>query len=146
MDAQKYLDSLIDECKIYSNKSVEYKEYYIKSFPDISDSEEIKEVILAMNDEQLFEYFKSSQLMVDLQTYFNKISSFIYFCKNINIELNLEKLNDINSLTNFVSNMIPFNTENTITSEGEIKEKNIQGFKNKFEEFKNSLNKVINVI
>lgn len=146
MKAQEYLDTLIEECKIFSEKSIEYKDVYAKLFPNVKDNTDVKEKILGMNDEELLDYFKSSQVMLDVQTTFTKVASFIYFCKHIDIELDLTKVNDIGNLANFISNYVPFNTEFVTNSEGEIKEKQSKEFNKKFAEFKNSIGKVINIV
>jgi hypothetical protein len=143
MTAQEYLEKLIEDCRIYSEKSTEYKDVYAKLFPNLTGEQDVKSRISNMNDDELFEYFKSSQVMLDIQTIYNKLASFVYFCKNTGVDLDLEKMNEVNGLTNFVSNITPFNTEYITTSEGGIKEKNIKQFKSKFEEFKKSLGIVI---
>lgn len=145
MTAQKYLDELVETCKIYSNKSNEYREVYAKLFPDINSENDVRQRVAKMNDEELYEYFKSSQLVLAIQMIFNKTASFIYFCKNIDVELNIEGLNDVNGLMNFVLNYVPFNSEYTI-SEGDIKEKNKKEFDKKFQEFKKSIGVVINMV
>lgn len=145
MTAQDYLETLIEDCRIYSEKSNEYKDIYAKLFPDLTGEQDVKARIGKMNDDELFEYFKSSQVMLDVQTTFTKLASFVYFCKNTNVELDLEKIGEVNGLANFVSNFNPFNTE-YITSEGGLKEKNVKQFKSKFEEFKKSIGTVIKMI
>ena len=145
MTAQDYLETLIEDCKIYSEKSNEYKDIYAKLFPDLTGEQDVKARIAKMNDDELFEYFKSSQVMLDVQTVFTKLASFVYFCKNTNVELDLENIGEVSGLANFVSNFVPFNTE-YITSEGGIKEKNVKQFKSKFEEFKKSISTVIRMV
>lgn len=146
MKAQEYLDSLIEECRIYTDKSIEYKDIYSKLFPDLKGPDDVKAKILAMDNDELFQYFKSSQVMLDVQTVYGRLASFIYFCKHIDLELDLSKLTDINGLANFISTYVPFNTEYITTSEGDIKEKNSKEFNKKFEEFKKSLGKVIDLV
>lgn len=145
MTAQDYLETLIEDCKIYSEKSNEYKDIYAKLFPDLTGEQDVKARIAKMNDDELFEYFKSSQVMLDVQTIFTKLAAFVYFCKNTNVELDLENIGEVSGLANFVSNFVPFNTE-YITSEGGLKEKNVKQFKSKFEEFKKSIGTVIKMI
>lgn len=146
MKAQEYLDNLIEECKVFSDKSVEYKDIYAKLFPGIKDEKDVKTKILSMDDEELLNYYKSSQVMLDVQTIFTKVASFIYFCKHIDIELDLNKVNEIGPLANYISNYIPFNTEFITNSDGELKEKKSKEFDKKFGEFKNSIGKVINIV
>jgi hypothetical protein len=146
MKAQEYLDSLIEECKIFSEKSIEYKDVYAKLFPDAKDNNDVKAQILSMNDDSLLEYFKASQVMLDVQTVFTKVASFIYLCKHIDIELDLSKIQEVNRLADFISTYIPFNTEFVTNSEGNIKEKQSKEFNKKFAEFKNSIGKVIDIV
>jgi hypothetical protein len=138
MKAQEYLESLIEECKVYNDKSIQYKDIYAKLFPDLKGADEVKARILEMNEEELFEYFKSSNVALDVQKVFDKLASFIYFCKHIEIELDLTKLTEINSLANFISSFTPYKTE-LIVSDGELKEKNSKEFQKKFIAFKNSI-------
>lgn len=143
MKAQEYLDTLIEECRIFDEKSSEYKNVYAKLFPNVTD---VKAEILKMDNEQLYDYFKSSQAMLDIQVVFTKLANFLYFCKHIDIELDLTKIQEIGNLANFISNFIPFNTEFITTSEGELKEKKSKEFDKKFEIFKSSVDKVTNLV
>jgi len=146
MKAQEYLDTLIEECRIFSEKSIDYKDVYAKLFSDAKDDNDVKKQILEMNDDLLLEYFKASQVMLDIQTVFTKVASFIYLCKHIDIELDLSKVKEVNRLADFISSYIPFNTEFVTDSEGNIKEKKSKEFNKKFVEFKNSIGKVIDIV
>ena len=145
MKAQEYLDTLIEECRIFNEKSIEYKDIYAKLFPDVTDNTDARTKILAMKDDELKEYFKSSQVMLDVQSIFMKLASFVYFCKHIDIELDLNKIQDVPNLPNFIANFVPFHTELFTNSEGEIKEKQSKEFNKKFEVFKSSVGKITNI-
>lgn len=146
MKAQEYLDSLIEECRVYNDKSMVYRDIYSKLFPDLQGQNEVKTKIKTMNDEELFEYFKASQVMLDVQTIYNKVASFIYFCKYTHVELDLTRLEEMTSLANFIASFVPFNTEFITTSEGEIKEKNNKEFQRKFIDFKKAIGNVIDLV
>ena len=84
--------------------------------------------------------------MLDVQAIFMKLASFIYFCKHLEIELDLTKVKDVPNLPVFIANFVPFNTEFFTNSEGEIKEKQSKEFNKKYEVFKSSVGKVTGII
>lgn len=144
MESQKYLENLIEECKVFNTKSLEDQKEYLEIFPNTTEESDVRKSIMGMSDENLLKYFKASQGQLDNQTMFMKIASFIYFCKQINLELDLDRLSEVEGLINFISVYQPFSTE-YIVEENTLKEKNISKTNSKFKEFKNSLNKAINM-
>ena len=144
MENQKYLENLIEECKVFNAKSLANQKEYLELFPETMDESKISDVILSMNDEDMMKYFKASQGQLDNQVMFTKIASFIYFCKQTNIELDLSKLSEVERLVEFVSVYSPFETD-YIVDDNNLKEKNIKKTELKFQGFKNSLPRALKI-
>lgn len=138
MESQIYLDDLIKEAGRYIHKTNEFREKFPEFFNNYTG-----ESILSMSDDKMSEFFKTSQIINDTQTLFNKISSFLYFCKKVNIDLNIEKLTDVKGLSEFISSYTPFQTDYLITESGEMNIVNKKENSLKLEEFKKSIKNLI---
>jgi hypothetical protein len=146
MEAQIYLEQCVSEAKIFMNKTTAYRRDFDSMFENAASQDEVYRIIDEFDDEQLRKYFESSQVLIDSQVLFQKISSFIYFSKILQIELDLSILNEVNGLLDFVSNYKPFETSAVLTSEGQLQEKNKKIEDKKFEQFKANLKKTRNII
>ena len=110
MDPQKQLESLIEKSIIYIQETDKNKQVFSEMFSG-NENNDINEFITNLNEEQLYLYFKISQISLDLQNIFTEIAYFINFCKKNNIELDLSTLNKSDKLLSFISNFKPFNLE-----------------------------------
>lgn len=135
MEAQKYLEILVNEAKTFMEKTIMYRRAFDTMFQDVKP-EEVQDKIYNFDDDKLREYFQSSEILIDSQIIFQKIASFIYFTKALKIELDLEPLSQVNGLLDFITNHKPFETRSIITPEGELQEKNNKVSDAKFKEFK----------
>jgi hypothetical protein len=146
MEGQIYLEQCVNEAKIFMDKTTSYRREFDSMFENASSQEEVYKIIDEFDDDQLRKYFESSQILIDSQILFQKISSFIYFSKILQIDLDLSILNEVNGLLDFISNYKPFETSAILTSEGQIQEKNKKVEDKKFEQFKINLKKTRNII
>lgn len=115
MNIQEYLETLINEAKILMDVSQKMK----------SENSNIFE-ISNIEDTNAEELFKVSAVVSDTQVAFRKIAEFIYFCKNIELELDISKISDVQGLAEFVTKYIPYDLNTIITEEGkaEVKKEN----------------------
>ena len=95
---------------------------------------------------KLYDYFKISQISLDLHNIFTEIGSFIHFCKKIGVELDISVLNKSDKLLSFVSNFQPFKLEFIPNEDGVLVEGNKKNIDAKFNEFKKSINRAIKII
>ena len=140
MEAQIYFEEILKESSVLYAKMEEYKSKYPEFFSNFS-----KETISTLSDERLTEFFKISQIINDNQILFNKIASYIDFCKKIEIDLDMSKLPDINGLTKFISNFSPFETDFIVTSDENIEIKNKKENEIKFKSFKDNLLNILKI-
>ena len=84
MDPQKQLESLIEKSIIYIQETDKNKQVFSEMFSG-NENNDINEFITSLNEEQLYLYFKISQISLDLQNIFTEIAYFIHFCKKNNI-------------------------------------------------------------
>ena len=110
------------------------------------DTSTLLEFVESLNDEQLYDYFKISQISLDLHNIFTEIGSFIHFCKKIGVELDISVLNKSDKLLSFVSNFQPFKLEFIPNEDGVLVEGNKKNIDVKFNEFNKSINKAIKII
>lgn len=118
MELQEYLNTAIEECKIFSKKSEESR----NEFPNFFEMD--NKDIGKMNKEEMDQLYNISMVIGNTQILFTKVASILYIGKHIGTQLDIEKLSEVQGLTEFVSNYIPFNTDFTTTSEGELEIKN----------------------
>lgn len=145
MEQQKYLNDIIDKAILYL-KEVEKNKNDFSNMFDNDDTSTLLEFVESLNDEQLYDYFKISQISLDLHNIFTEIGSFIHFCKKIGVELDLSVLNKSDKLVSFISNFQPFKLEFIPNEEGVLVEGNKKNIDVKFNEFKKSINRAIKII
>ena len=145
MEQQKYLNDIIDKAILYLKEVEKNKNDFSNMFNN-DDTSTLLEFVESLNDEQLYDYFKISQISLDLHNIFTEIGSFIHFCKKIGVELDLSVLNKSDKLLSFVSNFQPFKLEFIPNEEGVLVEGNKKNIDAKFNEFKKSINRAIKII
>ena len=97
MEQQKYLNDIIDKAILYLKEVEKNKNDFSNMFNN-DDTSTLLEFVESLNDEQLYDYFKISQISLDLHNIFTEIGSFIHFCKKIGVELDLSVLNKSDKL------------------------------------------------
>ena len=135
MEQQKYLNDIIDKAILYLKEVEKNKNDFSNMFNN-DDTSTLLEFVESLNDEQLYDYFKISQISLDLHNIFTEIGSFIHFCKKIGVELDLSVLNKSDKLLSFVSNFQPFKLEFIPNEDGVLVEGNKKNIDAKFNEFK----------
>ena len=145
MEQQKYLNDIIDKAILYLKEVEKNKNDFSNMFNN-DDTSTLLEFVESLNDEQLYDYFKISQISLDLHSIFTEIGSFIHFCKKIGVELDLSVLNKSDKLLSFVSNFQPFKLEFIPNEDGVLVEGNKKNIDAKFNEFKKSINRAIKII
>ena len=145
MEQQKYLNDIIDKAILYLKEVEKNKNDFSNMFNN-DDTSTLLEFVESLNDEQLYDYFKISQISLDLHNIFTEIGSFIHFCKKIGVELDLSVLNKSDKLLSFVSNFQPFKLEFIPNEDGILVEGNKKNIDAKFNEFKKSINRAIKII
>ena len=145
MDQQKYLNDITDKVILYLKASEKNKNDFSNMFNN-NDTLTLLEFVESLNDEQLYDYFKISQISLDLHNIFTEIGSFIHFCKKIGVELDLSVLNKSDKLVSFISNFQPFKLEFIPNEEGLLVEGNTKDIDAKFKEFKKSIDKAVKII
>ena len=145
MEQQKYLNDIIDKAILYLKEVEKNKNDFSNMFNN-DDTSTLLEFVENLNDEQLYDYFKISQISLDLHNIFTEIGSFIHFCKKIGVELDLSVLNKSDKLLSFVSNFQPFKLEFIPNEDGVLIEGNKKNIDAKFNEFKKSINRAIKII
>ncbi len=145
MDQQKYLNDITDKAILYLKEVEKNKNDFSNMFNN-DDTSTLLEFVESLNDEQLYDYFKISQISLDLHNIFTEIGSFIHFCKKIGVELDLSVLNKSDKLLSFVSNFQPFKLEFIPNEDGVLVEGNKKNIDAKFNEFKKSINRAIKII
>ena len=145
MEQQKYLNDIIDKAILYLKEVEKNKNDFSNMFNN-DDTSTLLEFVESLNDEQLYDYFKISQISLDLHNIFTEIGSFIHFCKKIGVELDLSVLNKSDKLLSFVSNFQPFKLEFIPNEDGVLVEGNKKNINAKFNEFKKSINRAIKII
>ncbi len=145
MEQQKYLNDIIDNAILYLKEVEKNKNDFSNMFNN-DDTSTLLEFVESLNDEQLYDYFKISQISLDLHNIFTEIGSFIHFCKKIGVELDLSVLNKSDKLLSFVSNFQPFKLEFIPNEDGILVEGNKKNIDAKFNEFKKSINRAIKII
>lgn len=145
MEQQKYLNDIIDKAILYLKEVEKNKNDFSNMFNN-DDTSTLLEFVESLNDEQLYDYFKISQISLDLHNIFTEIGSFIHFCKKIGVELDLSVLNKSDKLVSFISNFQPFKLEFIPNEEGVLVEGNKKNIDVKFNEFKKSINRAIKII
>lgn len=145
MEQQKYLNDIIDKAILYLKEVEKNKNDFSNMFNN-DDTSTLLEFVESLNDEQLYDYFKISQISLDLHNIFTEIGSFIHFCKKIGVELDLSVLNKSDKLVSFITNFQPFKLEFIPNEEGVLVEGNKKNIDVKFNEFKKSINRAIKII
>lgn len=145
MEQQKYLNDIIDKAILYLKEVEKNKNDFSNMFNN-DDTSTLLEFVESLNDEQLYDYFKISQISLDLHNIFTEIGSFIHFCKKIGVELDISVLNKSDKLLSFVSNFQPFKLEFIPNEDGVLVEGNKKNIDVKFNEFKKSINRAIKII
>lgn len=145
MEQQKYLNDITDKAILYLKEVEKNKNDFSNMFNN-DDTSTLLEFVESLNDEQLYDYFKISQISLDLHNIFTEIGSFIHFCKKIGVELDLSVLNKSDKLLSFVSNFQPFKLEFIPNEDGVLVEGNKKNINAKFNEFKKSINRAIKII
>ena len=145
MEQQKYLNDIIDKAILYLKEVEKNKNDFSNMFNN-DDTSTLLEFVESLNDEQLYDYFKISQISLDLHNIFTEIGSFIHFCKKIGVELDISVLNKSDKLLSFVSNFQPFKLEFIPNEDGILIEWNKKNIDAKFNEFKKSINRAIKII
>ena len=145
MEQQKYLNDITDKAILYLKEVEKNKNDFSNMFNN-DDTSTLLEFVESLNDEQLYDYFKISQISLDLHNIFTEIGSFIHFCKKIGVELDLSVLNKSDKLVSFISNFQPFKLEFIPNEEGVLVEGNKKNIDVKFNEFKKSINRAIKII
>lgn len=145
MDQQKYLNDITDKAILYLKEVEKNKNDFSKMFNN-DDTSTLLEFVESLNDEQLYDYFKISQISLDLHNIFTEIGSLIHFCKKIGVELDLSVLNKSDKLLSFVSNFQPFKLEFIPNEDGVLVEGNKKNINAKFNEFKKSINRAIKIL
>lgn len=145
MEQQKYLNDIIDKAILYLKEVEKNKNDFSNMFNN-DDTSTLLEFVESLNDEQLYDYFKISQISLDLHNIFTEIGSFIHFCKKIGVELDLSVLNKSDKLLSFVSNFQPFKLEFIPNEDGVLVEGNTKDIDAKFKEFKKSIDKAVKII
>lgn len=145
MEQQKYLNDITDKAILYLKEVEKNKNDFSNMFNN-DDTSTLLEFVESLNDEQLYDYFKISQISLDLHNIFTEIGSFIHFCKKIGVELDLSVLNKSDKLLSFVSNFQPFKLEFIPNEDGVLVEGNKKNIDAKFNEFKKSINRAIKII
>lgn len=145
MEQQKYLNDIIDKAILYLKEVEKNKNDFSNMFNN-DDTSTLLEFVESLNDEQLYDYFKISQISLDLHNIFTEIGSFIHFCKKIGVELDLSVLNKSDKLLSFVSNFQPFKLEFIPNEDGVLVEGNKKNIDAKFNEFKKSINRAIKIM
>ena len=145
MEQQKYLNDIIDKAILYLKEVEKNKNDFSNMFNN-DDTSTLLEFVESLNNEQLYDYFKISQISLDLHNIFTEICSFIHFCKKIGVELDLYVLNKSDKLLSFVSNFQPFKLEFIPNEDGVLVEGNKKNIDVKFNEFKKSINRAIKII
>ena len=145
MEQQKHLNDIIYKAILYLKEVEKNKNDFSNMFNN-DDTSTLLEFVESLNDEQLYDYFKISQISLDLHNIFTEIGSFIHFCKKIGVELDLSVLNKSDKLLSFVSNFQPFKLEFIPNEEGVLVEGNKKNIDVKFNEFKKSINRAIKII
>lgn len=145
MEQQKYLNDIIDKAILYLKEVEKNKNDFSNMFNN-DDTSTLLEFVESLNDEQLYDYFKISQISLDLHNILTEIGSLIHFCKKIGVELDLSVLNKSDKLLSFVSNFQPFKLEFIPNEDGVLVEGNKKNIDAKFNEFKKSINRAIKII
>ena len=145
MEQQKYLNDIIDKAILYLKEVEKNKNDFSNMFNN-DDTSTLLEFVESLNDEQLYDYFKISQISLDLHNIFTEIGSFIHFCKKIGVELDISVLNKSDKLLSFVSNFQPFKLEFIPNEDGVLVEGNKKNIDAKFNEFKKSINRAVKII
>ncbi len=145
MEQQKYLNDITDKAILYLKEVEKNKNDFSNMFNN-DDTSTLLEFVESLNDEQLYDYFKISQISLDLHNIFTEIGSFIHFCKKIGVELDLSVINKSDKLLSFVSNFQPFKLEFIPNEDGVLVEGNKKNIDAKFNEFKKSINRAIKII
>lgn len=145
MDAQTILNTYVDEAIVFSNERIRLQKEHMSFFENMSDISDVKKSLSTMNDEQLGNYFKTSQISTDNQTIFNKISLFIKICDQLGIELDKSNLNNVKGLVEYVANN-SFNNTDYIVVEDNLVPRDSKANIDKFNEFKKSLPKFLGIM
>ncbi len=145
MEQQKYLNDITDKAILYLKEVEKNKNDFSNMFNN-DDTSTLLEFVESLNDEQLYDYFKISQISLDLHNIFTEIGSLIHFCKKIGVELDLSVINKSDKLLSFVSNFQPFKLEFIPNEDGVLVEGNKKNIDAKFNEFKKSINRAIKII
>lgn len=133
MEANKYLNTLIERAKQYIAKTLEFKE----KFPEFFKQSD--EILLGMTNERMAIIYQMSQIINDTQTIFTKVSSLLYFCKKLDIEIETENIYEIKELGKFIENHKPFSLDYNITEEGDLEIINEKDNKIKYDSFSKNI-------
>lgn len=137
MEAQSYLNSLLEKTENYILKTTEFR----NNFPEFFTQSE--DILLGMTQERMAIFYQMSQVINDTQTLFSEVASFIYFCNKIGIGLETKSTYDIKGLGEFIEVYKPFDLDYNITSEGELEVKNEKENKLKFENFSKNIKNLV---
>ena len=140
MEAQDYLKEIVNEAKIFMEKSTIYRNNFDELFKEAKENDNFYSLINKFDEEKKLDYFNSSRVIVDSQILFQKIASFIHFCKILGIELEVSEVSNVSGLLEFIKNYKPFDTEFVINPEEELTQKDSKDSELKFNEFKKALN------
>lgn len=138
MDAQKYLDDLLVKANRFMDKNDEYR----TEFPELFKSD-LSDTIMGMSQDRMRIFFKISQIMNDTQIIFTEIASFLNFAKKSNIEVNIDKFNEVQGLSGFIAIYEPFGTDYNIDEKGEVQVRNEKENNEKFSNFAKNLKNII---
>lgn len=114
------------------------------------NQEDINELINKgiLTDSEIDDYYKVSQLIVDVRTTFQKICDIIYYSKILNLDLNIERINEVANLPLFVREYKSYKINFKVSPENKIEEINKKEYNTNKVNFKKILtnNNVINFI
>lgn len=101
MKSQKYLDSLVQDCIDRLNHTTKLQENNPELFNIDMDIDNL--------DDDTFErVYKVSILINDSKTAYAKLASFLDFCKQMDIELDLSVIKDVKGISGFLEGYKPF--------------------------------------
>lgn len=133
MKAQEYLNSLIKEAKLLIENSQKIKSENSSLFEEQDISKVDSEIL-----------YKVSAVINDAQTAFKKVSEFIFFCKNIEIELDISELSDAQGLSEFVTKYIPYDLNTSVNENGDVEVKK-ENYAEKLKVYKNTISALSNI-
>ena len=143
MKAQEYLDELTEDLKSFAevrNDNMKELDLIFKDKGAKSEEDVIKIIEQdLLSDTELNQYYDIAQLAADTNVICRKICDFIQFSRITEVDLNLEKLQEISGFNGFMTEYKPYITTFTVSPEKLVKETNTEQYNNNKAMFKKTL-------